>query len=292
MVGACEEISMARWPLDPNKIWGAFKEIAAVSTSQATIVLAGDTALTAAARDALSGPGSWVRDHTGGPTSAAGLVLGASEVLVVLTHPAEEDAWLGALQGVSFPSGAVVAVDEGPAATLRVTWYEKQRARASFAPSPQGWRAVWKAVVEVGGDHAVPLGRHFPVLRSLAARKVIGKTARQNGLVGAAFIIPGTDMPVMTVNQIKMVLSIAAIYGEEITTERAIELLGVVGTGFGLRAAARQVLDFVPGPGWILKGAIGYTGTKALGEAALRYFEVGAPATPGRLSGLARRLRA
>lgn len=283
---------MARWPLDPNKIWGAFKEIAEVSTSQAAIVLAGDATLVAEAREALSGPESWVRDHTGGPMSATGLVLGAAEVLVVLTHPADEDAWLSALRSASFPSGAVVAVDEGPAATFRVTWYEKQRARASFAPSSLGWRTVWKAVVDVGGDHAVPLGRHFPVLRSLAARKVINKTARQNGIVGAAFIIPGTDMPVMTVNQIKMVLSVAAIYGEEITTERAFELLGVVGTGFGLRAAARQVLDLVPGPGWVLKGAIGYTGTKAMGEAALRYFEVGAPATPGRLSGLARRLRA
>jgi uncharacterized protein (DUF697 family) len=36
---------------------------------------------------------------------------------------------------------------------------------------------------------------------------------------------------------------------------------------------ARELLDFVPGPGWVLKGAVAYAGTRALGEAAIRYFE-------------------
>ena len=37
--------------------------------------------------------------------------------------------------------------------------------------------------------------------------------------------------------------------------------------------AARELLDFVPVAGWAAKGAIAYTGTKAIGEAAVRYFE-------------------
>ncbi|MHB9148574.1 MAG: hypothetical protein ACYC33_00605 [Thermoleophilia bacterium] len=282
---------MARWPLDPNKIWGAFKEIAASTTQEAGIVFAGDATLAARALEALSPDGWHARVWEGTPEGLPTLALGESDVLVVLVQPNQEDAWAGASGRTALPLRVVVAVDDGPAATRRVTWYDKGRARVSFSAAPEGWQAVWDAVVEVAGDRVVALGRRFPVLRAGASRKVIKRTARQNGLVGAAFIVPGTDMPVMTLNQIKMVLSIAAIHGEEITTERAIELLGVVGSGFGLRAAARQVLDLIPGPGWVFKGAVGYTGTRALGEAALRYFAAGAPATPGRLSSLARRIR-
>jgi uncharacterized protein (DUF697 family) len=49
--------------------------------------------------------------------------------------------------------------------------------------------------------------------------------------------------------------------------------MGVVGVGFGFRAVARELLDFVPVAGWAVKGAIAYGGTKAVGEAAVRYFE-------------------
>ena len=40
---------------------------------------------------------------------------------------------------------------------------------------------------------------------------------------------------------------------------------------------ARELLDFVPVAGWAVKGAVAYAGTRALGEAAVRRLEVGAP---------------
>jgi uncharacterized protein (DUF697 family) len=120
---------------------------------------------------------------------------------------------------------------------------------------------------------------------------VVARTARQNGIVGAAFFIPGTDLAVMTANQLKMVLALAAMYDQELTQERALELLGVVAVGFGFRTLARELLGFLPGPGWMLKGGVAYTGTLALGEVACRYFEGGAPATPSRLVTLAKRLK-
>ena len=46
-----------------------------------------------------------------------------------------------------------------------------------------------------------------------------------------------------------------------------------MGAGFGFRAVARELLDFVPVAGWALKASIAYAGTKAIGEAAVRYFE-------------------
>ena len=88
----------------------------------------------------------------------------------------------------------------------------------------------------------------------------------------------------MTINQIRMVLKIAAAYGEELGLDRALEILSVVGTGFVFRALARQALDFVPGFGWALKGAVGFSGTVAMGQAAIAYFEAGAPLRTSRIA--------
>jgi uncharacterized protein (DUF697 family) len=78
---------------------------------------------------------------------------------------------------------------------------------------------------------------------------------------------------VLTINQIRLVLRIAIAYGQTVDASRALELLGVVGAGFGFRAVAREAVGAVPVFGWALKAAIAYIGTKAVGEAARRYFE-------------------
>lgn len=125
-------------------------------------------------------------------------------------------------------------------------------------------------------DAVIPLSRQFPIFRQEAARQEMQATAKQNGLVGV-LPLPGADMPVMTANQIKMVLRMAAMYDLPMTWDRLRELLAVVGGGFALRTVARQVVKIVPGPGWLMGGAIGYTGTLAMGRAALEYFRRTAP---------------
>ena len=57
--------------------------------------------------------------------------------------------------------------------------------------------------------------------------------------------------------------------------ERVPELALSVGAGFGFRALARELLQFVPFAGWAVKAGVAYTGTRALGEAATRRFELG-----------------
>jgi uncharacterized protein (DUF697 family) len=69
------------------------------------------------------------------------------------------------------------------------------------------------------------------------------------------------------------VLRIGAAYGVELDQERLPEVLAVIGSGLAFRAVARQALGVVPVAGWVVKGAIAYAGTRALGEAAIRYFE-------------------
>ena len=90
-----------------------------------------------------------------------------------------------------------------------------------------------------------------------------------------ALPIPGADMPVMTANQARMVLNIAAAYGEDLSMERARELLGVLAAGFGLRALSRQVVKLVPVGGWAASAVIGYAGTVAMGRSTMLYFERG-----------------
>ena len=123
-------------------------------------------------------------------------------------------------------------------------------------------------------DYVIPLGRGYPALRRAACEDLIHKNARQNAVIGL-LPIPGADMPAITANQGRMVLGIAAAHGEELSLERARELLGVLATGFGLRALARQAVKLVPVGGWAASAAIGYAGTLAMGRAAVLYFERG-----------------
>jgi len=129
------------------------------------------------------------------------------------------------------------------------------------------------AVARKLGEDGTALAARLPVLRRPLCDALIASFARKNGLVSAAVFVPGVDLPVLTLNQIRLVLRIALAYGQQLDNQRALELLGVVGAGFGMRAVARELLDFVPVAGWAVKGAIAYTGTKAVGEAAVRYFE-------------------
>ena len=103
----------------------------------------------------------------------------------------------------------------------------------------------------------------------------VKSTSLQNAGVGLFTIIPGADLPIMTLNQAKMLLMIAAAYGESLSMERVKELACVVAGGFACRAVARQLVGVVPALGWAIKAGIGYSGTYAMGRAAIDYFEDG-----------------
>lgn len=127
-------------------------------------------------------------------------------------------------------------------------------------------------------DQIIPLARQFPIFRNTAAWEEIHTAAKQNAVVGL-IPVPGGDMPIMTANQIKMVLRLAAMFDLPLNAKRAREIVAVVGGGFGLRTVARQLVKVVPGPGWLIAGGLGYGGTLAMGRAALEYFRRTAPAS-------------
>lgn len=120
------------------------------------------------------------------------------------------------------------------------------------------------------------LAHNFAFMRKAVAEDATRTTAWQNALVGVVTPIPGADMPIMTANQIKMLLQIAAAYGQPLNVDRIKELAAVVAGGYLFRTLAREALSVVPVLGWAIKGGIAYSGTVAMGKAAIKYFEDGA----------------
>ncbi len=128
-------------------------------------------------------------------------------------------------------------------------------------------------IVAQAKDVEIPLARRFPVFRKAVANRIITATAAENVVIGALIFLPGADMPVMTANQVKMILKIAVVYGQDIGIDRLKELLVVFGSAVAFRAAARNLAAFIPILGWAVKGGVAYAGTVALGKAAIKYFE-------------------
>jgi uncharacterized protein (DUF697 family) len=131
-----------------------------------------------------------------------------------------------------------------------------------------------RIVLALDEDYLVALAKGHPPLRRAVCEEIVRNNARQNAVIGA-LPIPGADMPVMTANQARMVLNIAAAYGEELSMERAKELLGVLAAGFGLRALSRQAVKLIPVGGWAASAIIAYAGTVAMGRSSILYFERG-----------------
>jgi uncharacterized protein (DUF697 family) len=132
--------------------------------------------------------------------------------------------------------------------------------------------AIARALAARLGEAGTPLAARLPVLRGPVVDALVESFSRKNGILGAAIFVPGADFPVLTLNQLRLVLRIASAHGVEVDQSRVPEILATVGAGLGFRSVARQLLGAVPVAGWAIKGGMAYAGTRALGEAADRYF--------------------
>ncbi len=135
--------------------------------------------------------------------------------------------------------------------------------------------ALAKWIIKNAPAKRLSLADDFPFLRHALAMEMVQSTSIQNAAVGVVFFVPGADMPIMTLNQAKMVLQLASIYGQELDRRRIKEIAAVVAGAFGLRTAARQISGLVPAIGWAFKAAVAYSGTLAMGRLAAAYFEDG-----------------
>jgi len=144
--------------------------------------------------------------------------------------------------------------------------------------------AIARVIASRLGEDGAPLAARVPVLRGPVCDVLVGSFARRCVVLAAAVFVPGADLPVLALNQVRMVLRLEQAYGLDADPrERAPELLGTLAVGLGLRAVARQLLGVVPVAGWAVKGAVAYAGTRALAEATLKRLEIPVPgsAAPG-----------
>jgi uncharacterized protein (DUF697 family) len=255
---------------------GLVRELRTGAGDLRPLVVAGVPALVPALARELrrDGDASAVREG-GSPEEAAALVY------ILESDPSEED--LAVLRAASRAEVPIVAVTESAHRSVpyvRATDIVRVKPGAGFPVDE-----IAKKLAHRLGESGTALAARLPVLRRAVCEELIRSFSRKNALVGVAVFLPGVDMPVLTLNQLRLVLRIAMAYGERIDASRALELAAIVGGGLGLRTAARELLGTVPVAGWAIKGAVAYVGTRAVGEAAVRYFEAGAPLAkfvPGR----------
>lgn len=138
-------------------------------------------------------------------------------------------------------------------------------------------------------DWSLSLARHFPGFRNEVSQRLIFNVSRVNAEVAIVSSLPQslpvlaplfpavatTDILILTKNQIMMLMRLAAAHGlEPVVTKRLKELVPIVGGAFGWRAIARQLVGLVPGgAGVVVKGTVAFTGTYAVGQAVLYYYQ-------------------
>ncbi len=138
------------------------------------------------------------------------------------------------------------------------------------------------AIVESHPWMTVALGRALPPYRRQINRRLILSASLLNAVI-AAEPIPGLDIPLLLASQVRMVLRIAAIYGESLSVRHARELLTTMAGSVALRYLAAQVGKLVPVLGWLAGAVFTGLGTWAMGRVAAAYFESGKRLTPQQL---------
>jgi len=130
------------------------------------------------------------------------------------------------------------------------------------------------ALIEASPEAAVVLGRQLPQFRREAANKVV-RNATLVSLVAGLEPIPLVDIPILLGNQIRLILRLAAIYGEPMSAQHARELVATIAGGLLLRYLAEEAAKAVPFGGDLISGSIAAAGTWAIGQVAIEYFENG-----------------
>ena len=276
-------------PLKPMAMLALVREFQSISAEQATLAVTGSGSgeLAAALRRELG------RGEGADPAAVVASWQGATALLRVQAGPldAAGEEELRAANAAKVPIVAVV-VEGGPEAApgeqrlpyVLATDHVRIGAGQGF-PLDEIATALGRRV----GERSSGLAARLPVLRPGICDALVKNASKRNAMVGSVIPVPGADLPVLALTQLRLVLRIAHAHGEPVDTTRLPELLGVVAGAIGLRGVARALAGSI-GPGWLVKGAVAYGGTRAIGEAAIRYFErrdAAAGSGPGAGSGAA-----
>jgi uncharacterized protein (DUF697 family) len=249
--------------LSPLSVWSLLRELARGAGDERPLVVSGALAAQLAKElDPGAKPGAVRVDAR--PEDGAALVR------VLAGAPTDEDERV--LRAAKRAKVPVVAVqtgrDEVDVPYVLATDVVHCRPGEGFPVE-----RILGAVAARLGESGTALASRLPALREPLCRELIESFSRKNGILSVAIFVPGADFPVLTLNQIRLVLRLAAAHGVQVDQQRAPEILATLAAGFGFRTVARQVVGVVPVGGWLVKGGIAYGGTRAVGEGAMRYFQ-------------------
>jgi len=145
------------------------------------------------------------------------------------------------------------------------------------------------AMIAASPEAALVIGRELPIYRRQAAQRII-RNATLVSLAAGLEPIPLIDIPILLGTRVRLVLRLAALYGEPIDSSEALkharELVVTMISGLGLRYLAEQAAKAVPFGGDIIAGAIAGAATWSIGEVALEYYEGGKRLNAQRLRSL------
>lgn len=171
--------------------------------------------------------------------------------------------------------------------------------RGSLAPSkalifdPSEPDEMIRSALHQHPDAGIPLSRSFFPFRKPFIKQVIARTSRENTLFSLTTALPdvipsiielpwsvaefASDTAFLTMNQVRMAFLIAAASDHDVGyREQKSEIATVIGSAFGWRALAKQVIGKIPfGGGLIGKAAVAYAGTKVLGLSLDHYYSIG-----------------
>ncbi|GCE12368.1 GTPase [Tengunoibacter tsumagoiensis] len=144
-------------------------------------------------------------------------------------------------------------------------------------------------IIDASPEAALAIGRELPAYRRMAAQRVIRNSTLVSFAAGVE-PIPFIDIPILLGTQLRLVLRLAALYGEPLDSEdtrrNARELIATIVGGLGMRYLAQQAAKVVPFGGDFVAGAIAGAATWSIGQVALEYYEGNKQVQPRRLQAL------
>jgi len=141
-------------------------------------------------------------------------------------------------------------------------------------------------------DLGISLARSFHPFREPYVKNVVAEVCKENTLFALATAIPdiiplisipwavaefASDSAFLTMNQIRMAFMIAGASDREVGyLEQKGEVATVIGSAFGWRALARELVGKIPfGGGLIAKAGVAYAGTKVIGISLDQFYSLG-----------------
>lgn len=151
--------------------------------------------------------------------------------------------------------------------------------------------AVVLAVAQVEPGLLISLADALPAYRAkLAWQRTLASAVAAASV--ALIPLPVADVIPLLGVQTGLVLTIARIYGYDITPARAKELIGTFGVAFAARTIYRELGKLLGAPGWILSAVVASSATIAMGYASMLWFERGEKPTQEAMQGLMREIGA